>query len=182
MAQQLLSNCIFDGKSIKNLWVGSRLTNGNPITYPLEYQTVSGSTDSIIAITAWDYNADIVTIGGQDIFVNKIINTGDNISFDETYVINENGKIYRKTISFVIPKITLFLVNQLKEFTTTASGKAQLSPTIAFLEDENDQTICVGYDNAMYVDTTSFEIGSGNQVALSYVSSSYSRARSYEII
>ena len=182
MALQLLDNCAFDGKSIRELWVGSRLVNGDPISYPIEYQTISGSSDSIIAVTAWDYNADLVTIGGQQIFVNKIINTGDNITFDEAYVVNRNGKVYKKTLTFLIPKINLFLVNQLKEFTTTASGLAQLSPTIAFLIDENDNTLVVGYDKALYVDTTTFAIGDTNEVALSYVSTSFSRARTYEII
>lgn len=182
MALQLLNNCDFDNKSIKTLWIGSRLVDGGAIQYPIEYQTVSGSSDSIVAITAWDRNADLVTIGDQQIFVNKIINTGDNIGFDEAYVVNRNGKVYRKTITFVIPKITLFLVNQLKEFTTTASGLAQLSPTIAFLEDSNNQTLVVGYDKALYVDTTTFAIGDTNEVALSYVSTSYSRARQYQIL
>lgn len=60
----ILDNCMFDCTKITTLWVGSRLISGLPLQYPIQYLTVSGSTDSIIAIEAWDTINDIVTIGG----------------------------------------------------------------------------------------------------------------------
>ena len=108
MAHNILDNCHFDSNKIKTLYVGSRLTNGNPITYPIQYITVSGSTDSIIKIEAWDNVNDIVTLGGQQIQLNQITNLGDNITFTEDLVIDNNGKRYQKNITFTIPKINLF--------------------------------------------------------------------------
>jgi len=179
MAIQILNNCAFDSTKIKTLWIGSRLSNGNAITYPIQYTTITGTTDSMVKIEDWDYINNYVTIGGQIIVVNQIANMGDNISFNEDLVIDNNGKTYRKTINFTIPNLTTFLINQLKEFTITSSGLAQLAPTIAMLVDDNDQTLIVGYDKPLYLQTTDFQIGESNQVSLSYTSSSYSRARAY---
>lgn len=181
-AIQILNNCMFDLSKIKTLWVGSRLVDSNPIVYPIQYHTISGSTDTIIAIEAWDLNNNIITIGSQQIFMNQIINTGDNISFDETLIIGSNGKIYAKTIKFLIPNLTVFLLNQIKEFTVTVSGLAQLAPTIALLEDENEQTLIVGYDHPLFLQTTDLNIGEGNDVTLSYLSTSKSRARAYQVL
>lgn len=182
MAQDLLNNCSFDSDKLKTLWIGSRLVDGSSIVYPLEYQTVSGTSDSMIAIEDWDYANSIVTIGGQQIMVNEITNTGDNISFDEAYVVNQNGKVYQKNIRFIVPNITLFLVNQLKEFTISAAGKFALSPTIALLIDENDNNLIVGYDKPLFLQNQDFVIGEDNQVLLSYQSTSQSRARAYRLI
>jgi len=182
MAINILDNCAFDLSKIKKLWIGSRLTGGTSIVYPIEYTTVSGSTDSIIAITSWDTINDIVTIGGQAIYVNQITNLGENLNFTEELTINQNGKTYQKTISFTVPNITLFLINQLKEFTISTAGQFALSPTIAFLVDENDSTLVVGYDKALYLQNQDFQIGEENQVNLTYTSSSQSRSRAYQII
>ena len=182
MAVDLLNNCAFDGSKLQTLWIGSRLIDGSPIVYPLEYQTVSGSTDSIIAVDEWNSSGSTVTIGGQEIQVNQITNTGDNIIFTEEYVINKNGKIYQKNITFTVPNITLFLINQFKEFTISSAGQFALSPTICFLVDENDNNLVVGYDRPLYLQNQDFQIGEENQVTLSYRSISQSRARAYEII
>lgn len=182
MAINILDNCMFDSSKIKTLYIGSRLVDGNPITYPIEYTTVNGSSDSIIAVTNWDYNNNVVTIGGQQIVVNEITNLGDNLEYNEELIINQNGKNYQKTITFTIPNITLFLINQLKEFTISSAGEFALSPTIAFIVDENDNQVCVGYSKALYLQNQDFQIGDENQVTLTYVSSSQSRSRNYEII
>ena len=181
MAINILENCAFDLSKIKTLYIGSRLSDGNPIVYPIEYTTISGSTDSIIRVEAWDFVNQTVTIGGQVITVNKIVNTGENLSFTENLVINQNGKTYVKDISFVVPNITMFLINQLKEFTISSAGQFALSPTLAFLIDENDNKLIIGYDKALYLQTTDFEIAENNQVSLSYQSQSYSRSRNYQI-
>lgn len=181
MAVQILNNCQFDSSKIQTLWIGSRLINGNPITYPIEYTTVSGSTDSIIAIDFDQINS-ILTIGGQQIMINQITNLGDNITFNEELVINQNGKTYLKSIGFTIPNLTNFLINQILEFTVTSGGLSNLAPTIGLLIDENDNKLIIGHDKALYLQTTDFEIGENNQVNLSYTSSSYSRARSYQVL
>ena len=181
MAHNILDNCHFDSNKIKTLYVGSRLTNGNPITYPIQYITVSGSTDSIIKIEAWDNVNDIVTLGGQQIQLNQITNLGDNITFTEDLVIDNNGKRYQKNITFTIPKINLFTTQQIKEFVMTSSGLFALAPTIAFLVDDNEQTLVVGYDKQLVLQTKELQLGEDNRYTLSYQSSSYSRARAYSL-
>ena len=86
--------------------------------------------------------------------------------------------------AFFCPQTFLIslLINQLKEFTISAAGQFALSPTIAFIVDENDNYLCVGYDKALYLQNTDFSIGDTNEVTLSYSSTSQSRARAYEII
>lgn len=177
MGIEILSNCDFDLDKIKTLFIGSRLTDGNPIVYPIEYTTISGSDDSIIRITGFNYLNNVVTIGGQDIQMVEITNLGDNLSFDEVLSIGSNGKIYTKTISFIIPNINIFLITQLKEFTISSDGKFALSPTIAILIDENDNQLIVGYDKPLYLQSQNLAIGEGNEVQLTYSSSSMSRSR-----
>jgi hypothetical protein len=182
MAIQILDNCHFDADKIKTLYIGSRLTNGDSITYPIQYITVSGTTDSIIKIESWDTINSVVTIGGQEIQVNEITNLGDNISFTEDLVIDNNGKRYQKNITFTIPKLDLFTTQQIKEFVMTSGGLFALAPTIAFLVDENNQTLCVGYDKQLLLQTKEIKIGTdNNQYTLSYQSNSYSRARAYSL-
>lgn len=182
MAVDILQNCYFDLSKIKTLYIGSRLTDGNPIVYPLEYTTLSGSSDSIISVQAWDYNNDTVTIGSQTIQLNQITNLGDNLSFSEDYITGLNGKVYEKVISFTVPNITTFLINQLKEFTISSAGKFALSPTISFIIDENEQTLIVGYDRPLYLQNQDFQMGEENQVTLTYKSTSQSRSRAYVIL
>jgi len=181
MAIDILSNCHFDSNKIKTLYIGSRLSNGNPITYPIQYTTVSGSTDSIIKIEAWDTINNIITLGGQEIQVNEITNLGENITFTEDLVIDNNGKRFQKNVSFIIPKINLFTTNQIKEFVMTAAGLFALAPTIAFLVDENNQTLVVGYDKQLVLQNKELQLGDENQYTLSYQSNSYSRARAYSL-
>jgi hypothetical protein len=179
---EILNNCMFDSDKIQTLWVGSSLVNGNSIQYPIEYQTISGSSDSIIKIEAWDKINDIITLGGQDIVLNKIVNLGDNLSFSEELVIDQNGKTYVKTLSFTIPSLTLFLINQLKKFVMSSNGQVNLAPTIAIAIDDNDNMLIIAHDKALFLDSTDFQIGDNNQVSLSYISSSYSRARNCALI
>jgi len=180
-AINILSNCHFDLSKIKSILIGSRLTSGESITYPIEYITVSGSSDSIIKIENFDSTNDTITIGGQLIQLNKIINFGDNITFNEELIINQNGKNYEKTISFTIPQLTTFLINQIKEFVITSDGLVGLAPTIALLIDENEQNLIVGYDRPLYLSTTDLTLGEGNEITLSYKSLSQSRSRSWSI-
>lgn len=182
MSIKILTNCAFDSSKIQTLWVGSRTTGGTSIIFPIEYTTVSGSNDSIIKVENWDYQNSTVTIGGQAIQINEITNLGDNITFSEQLVINQNGKNYVKSLSFTIPKLTTFLVNQLKEFVITSDGLVSLAPTIALLIDENQQNLIIGWDKALYLSTTDLGLGDGNQITLTYSSQSPSRARAFEVV
>ena len=181
MAIKILENCAFDSSKIQTLWVGSRTTGGTSIVYPIEYVTVSGSSDSIVLIEDWDYVNSVITIGGQKILVNEITNLGDNITFGEQLVINQNGKNYVKTLAFTIPKLTTFLINQIKEFVITSDGLVSLAPTIAILIDENQQNLIVGWDRPLYLATTDLGLGEGNQISLTYTSQSPSRARAFQV-
>lgn len=183
MAINILDNCMFSGDKIRELHIGSRLTNGNPITYPIQYTTRITTDDSVIRLEAWDTVNNILTIGGQQIQLNKISNMGDNLTFDENLVVDNNGKRFQKNITFVIPKVTLFTTNQIKEFVMTTDGKFALSPTIALLIDENDQTLIVGYDKPLYLQNKEILLGQEeNLYRLSYQSSSYSRARAFQVL
>lgn len=181
MAIDILQNCHFSGDKLRTLHIGSRLTSGDPITYPIQYLTVSGTSDSMVLLEAWDTVNNILTIGGQQIQLNKISNMGDNLTFDENLVIDQNGKRFQKNIVFTIPKITLFTTNQIKEFVMTNDGKFALSPTIALLIDENDQTLIIGYDKPLYLMNKELLLGEENLYRLTYQSNSYSRARAYSI-
>jgi hypothetical protein len=181
MAIDLLNNCTFSTEKIDVLYIGSRTSGGTSIQYPIEYTTVSGSTDAVIKIEAWDTINDYITIGGQAIQVNKIVNTGENISFTEEFVIDNNGKRYVKNLSFQIPNVTLFTNNQIKEFVMSDNGQFALSPTIAFLLDSNGNTLIVGYDKPLYLVSNEILIGEDNGYTFSYSSASYGRARSYSL-
>jgi hypothetical protein len=61
-----------------------------------------------------------------------------------------------------------------------SNGLVNLAPTIALCIDENDNMLIIGYDKPLYLDSTDFKIGDTNEVSLSYISSSYSRARAYK--
>lgn len=173
---------MFDSSKIQKLYIGSRLLSGTKIIYPIEYLTIPYTNDSIIRITDWDEINQTVTIGNQIIQLNEVINTGENITYSEEQTINSNGKTYVKTITFSISGINVFLVNQLKEFTITTDGKAGLAPTIAFLIDDNDQKLVIGYDKPLLLETTDYMIGEDNQVNLSYISKSQSRSRAYQLL
>lgn len=182
MAIQILDNCSFDSSKLKILFVGSKRTDGLPISYPIEYITVSGSNDSVIAIEAWDYYNSVITFGGQEIILNEITNLGDNISFTEALVINQNGKIYEKNLSFAIPKVNTFLINQIKDFVISSLGEVALAPTLALLIDENDNQLIVGFDKALYLQTNSINVGETNEIILTYRSSSMARSKNWQLI
>lgn len=182
MSVNILNNCEFDLTKIKNLFIGSRTSLGSSIIYPIQYITVNDTSDSVIAITNWDYENNLITIGGQIVEVNEIVNTGDNITFVEDLVIGSNGKTYVKSLTFTITGINTFLINQIKEFTIASDGKFALSPTLALLIDENDNKLLLGYDNALYLNTQDSVIGIDNSITLSYSSISRSRARAWEVI
>lgn len=177
----ILNNCLFDVSNIETLYVGSKLTNGNQLVYPIEYQTISGSSDSIIAIEAWDYINNVITIGGQDLQLNQIVNLGDNIRFSEDLIINQNGKNYQKNLVFTIPKLTTFLINQIKDFVISNSGVVGLAPTLALLTDGNGNNLICGQDRPLFLSSQDINIGETNQLTLTYVSSSQSRARAFQI-
>lgn len=182
MAEQILNNCEFDLYQIKKCFIGSRLTNGLPITYPIEYTTIVGSSDSIISIQAFDEYNEHVIIGNQDIQLNKIINTSENVLFSEDMIIDNNGITFYKKLDLIIPNIQLFLINQLVEFTTSSNGQFALSPTIALLIDDNDHQLIVGYDKALFLQNQMIDLGENNAVRLNYLSISASRSRAWELV
>lgn len=56
MATDILNNCFFDLTRIKKLYIGV------PLSYPIFYNTITGSNDSIIAYYSPDMS--YITIGG----------------------------------------------------------------------------------------------------------------------
>jgi hypothetical protein len=181
MAINILENCTFSNDKIDRLWVGSMKTNGKPIDYPIQFNTVSGTTDSVLSVTYID-TLQTFQIGGQTILVNEIINLGENIEFKEELEYGSQGKIYVKKLRFNIPHVNLRTSNQIKEFVMNSDGSLALANTIAFLYDENGQTLCVGYDKPLVLRELNTDIGEDNQYELVYESRSPSRSRAYQIV
>lgn len=180
MAETILPNCTFSNDRIDRLFIGSMLVDGSPITYPIEFNTVTGTTDSVIAVSYDDFNQ-VFQIGNQNILVNEIVNTGDNIEFTEVLEYGMQGKIYVKRLRFNIPNVNLQTTNQIKEFVMTQDGQLALANTIAFMIDENGETLVVGYDKPLINRELEIDINDNNQYELFYESKSPSRSRSYEI-
>lgn len=181
MATNILENCTFSNDKIDKLWIGSMKSNGNSINYPIEFTTVSGTTDSVLSVQ-FDEELQTFTIGGQTILVNEIVNLGDNIEFVEELEYGSQGKIYLKRIRFNIPNVNLQITNQIKEFVMNSDGSLALANTIAFLLDENGQTLCVGYDKPLVLRELNTDIGDDNGYELVYESRSPSRSRAYQIM
>lgn len=181
MAINILENCLFSNDKIDRLWIGSSKTNGKPIDYPIQFNTVSGTTDAVLSVGYDEFNQTF-TIGNQVIEVNEIVNLGDNIEFVEELEYGSQGKIYLKRIRFNIPNVNLRTTNQIKEFVMSSDGSLALAPTIAFALDENGQTLCIGYDKPLVLRELNTDIGDDNQYELLYESRSPSRSRAYQIM
>ena len=95
-------------------------------------------------------------------------------------IIDSRAINYKKTISFSLPAITLPLMTDLKTLgLTLENGQYKSPPTIAFLIDENNNQICVGYDYQLFIVGIEKVIGEDNLITFTWESKSKSRARHY---
>lgn len=182
MAQELLSSCGFALQKIKRLYIASRQLNGDTIDFPIEYTTISGSSDSIIKVTSWNQEANICTIGGQTLDWREVPNMGDNISFTEEYQETKQGKTYLKRLEFQLPNINFGTNAALKEFLFTADGQFAVAKVVAFIIDENNkQWICGEKTPLILQSGLELNLTDENQYKLSFESLCLGRMRMYEI-
>jgi len=171
MAIDILSNCHFDLTRIKKLYIGSTLLAGGQIVFPINYVTLSGSSDSII--TYYSSDMQTIIIGGQTIVMDEVFCVEDNITFNEELIIDNRSKNYIKTITYEIPGIDLALVDKTEE--NTIDEKSSL---LAILIDENLNELIVGYDNPLGLESISSVIDvDNNNILVTLVTTSISRAR-----
>lgn len=175
--------CSYSITTIKHLYIGNRLLNGNPIKFPIDYITVTGTTDSIIRVEGWDADANTATMGEQVIEWTEVPNLQNNIEFEEEYVEGKQGKTYIKNLNFQLGNVNFRTNMILKSFIFTVDGEFAISNAIAWIIDTNNQQWIVGYDLPLVLqDGMEITISNENFYRLSFQSISYSRIRNYKII
>ena len=183
MADSIFNVCSFAITTIKHLYLGSRLLNGNTISFPIEYITKTGTTDSVIRVEGWDAAANTALMGGQTIEWVQVPNTGDNISFEEIYEEGKQGKTYIKNLSFELPLVNFVTNANLKSFLFNSEGEFAISNAIAWMIDNNGQQWLIGYDLPLVLqDGMEISIADQNYYSLSFRSISYSRTRNYQLL
>jgi hypothetical protein len=183
MVQSIFDVCSYSIATVRKLYIGARQLNGNPIDFPLEYTTITGTSDSIIRVNAWSAAAYTATIGSQVIEWTQVPNTGDNITFEEVYEEGKQGKTYIKNLSFRLPLVNFNTNAVLKSLIFSSAGEFAISNAIAFIIDSNGQQWIVGYDLPLVLQD-GFEIGIADEnfYNLSFRSLSYSRVRNYQVL
>src|SRR6056297_3178858 len=179
-AISIFDSCTYSISTVKNLYIAARQLNGDPIEFPLEYYTKTGTTESVIRVQSWDSQASTALIGGQTLEWEEVPNLGNNITFSEDYEEGKQGKTYIKNLEFQLPNVNFTTNAVLKSFLFSAEGKFAISNTIAFVIDDNNQKWIVGYDIPLILqDGMELSIANENYYRLSFQSISYSRLRNY---
>ena len=180
---ELLNNCGFAIQGVKRLYIASIKLDGTTIDFPLEYNTITGTSDSIIRVDEWDSLGNIIVMGGQTIEYREIKNYGDNISFEEDYQENRQGKTYVKKLEIYLNKVDYLTNSGLKEFIFTANGEFAISNAIAFIVDNNNNNWIIGYDLPLVLqDGMEVQISEDNYYKLTFESTSVLRIRNFSVI
>lgn len=183
MAQSIFDVCSYSITTIKHLYLGARQLNGNPIDFPIDYITKTGTTDSVIMVQGWSETANYALMGSQYIEWTEVPNLGDNITFEEVYEEGKQGKTYIKNLNFQLPNVNFTTNAVLKSFLFSSGGNFAISNAIAFIIDDNNQQWIVGYDLPLILqDGMELQVADENFYSLSFRSVSYSRVRNYEVI
>lgn len=179
---ELLSSCGFALQKIKKLYIASRQLNSNPIVFPIEYTTISGSSDSIIRVTQWNEDASICTIGNQTLEFREVSVFSDFMEFTEEYLEGKQGKLYIKKLTFNLPRVNYQTNAALKEFVFTSDGEFAVAKAIAFIIDENNQQWIVGESIPLILQSgMELSIADENNYKLEFISYGISRIRNYQI-
>jgi len=177
MATEILNNCNFDATRIVKLYLATQVSTGGTINFPVNYHTLSGTSDSIIKYESWDAT-NIVQIGQQLIQFNEVLWVDENISFNEELIIDQRGRNYVKTLTFELSGIDQTLVDQLEALGLDYEGMLCPPKTLAILIDENENELIAGYDFPFRLESITTGInGDQNSITLTYISNSHSRAR-----
>lgn len=182
MATELLQTCDFALTKIKKLYMSSRQLSGDVISFPIEYDTISGSSDSIVRVNVFDADAGYCIIGGQTLEIIEISVFSEFMTFTEEYQENKQGKTYVKRLEFQLPLVNYTANAALKEFLFTAEGQFAVCKAVAFIEDENSQLWIVG-ERIPLILQSGMELGisTENYYKLSFQSINYNRTRNYQI-
>lgn len=173
-------NCQFDLEHIKKLYISNLTTSGTSITYPTEYKIIPSKYNSLLCIVDWADDNSHCIIGSQELALNEVLNTGENITLVEHEIIDQRGKSYEKVLQVTLSDINFNFLSQLKTLgLTLVNGQYSMPPSIAFLIDENDTKICVGYDKPLLLSLIETDIGLDNKTRITFESVSISRARTY---
>jgi hypothetical protein len=179
---QLFNDNVFSIGDVKSCYIAARQLNGQPIQFPIEYLTVSGTSDSVIKVPSFDIVSNVATLGGQLIEFQEVSNLGGNIVFEETYEEGRQGKTFNKILQFTLPRVNYYTNASLKEFLFTSDGQFAISNVIAFITDENNNQWIVGYDIPLILqDNMEISLGNENYYRLIFRSISYSRTRNYQV-
>jgi len=182
MAVDLLNSCGYSLQKIKRLYIASRNFDGSTIHFPIDYTTISGTSDSIIRVNDWNDLLNTCKMGGQELEWREVSVDADSCTYEEEYQETKQGKLYVKKLSFSLPKVNYTTNAALKEFLFTADGEFAVSKAIAFIIDENNQQWVVGYAMPLILQSgMELGISQENYYKLSFESISISRARNYQI-
>ena len=182
MATELLQNCGFALTKIKRLFISSRKLDGSTIDFPIEYNTISGSSDSIVSVDTWDETAGYCIIGGQTLEIIEISVFSEFMNFTEEYQEGKQGKTYIKKLEFQLPRVNYTTNAALKQFLFTADGQFAVAKAVAFIEDENSHLWIVG-ERIPLILQSGMELGISdeNYYKLNFQSIGYNRVRNYQI-
>lgn len=145
MTREILYNCDFDTTRIVKLFIASQDVDDNIITFPVTYNTVAGSDDSVIMIQSWS-PTNVVRIGNQNIQFHEIYYFNDNIDFEEKMVRDNRGRYYKKTLTFEIPGISRMQTDELEALGLCGQFNIPYMEILAILIDENGNKLISGYD------------------------------------
>ena len=177
----ILDNCVHSIGGIKDFYIATRDTDGNPLDFPLDIILASGSSNT--ALIGFDYENRTLTVNNTTITFRHVF--PDTCTYVETEENVRQGDTYKKVLAWTMPKANLTTNNQLKEFLFTAGGEFAVSNALVFFIDSNNQSWISGFDLPFVLTKFDLEIGAKggeNGYKLEYISSSYLRTFKYVVI
>jgi len=174
----LFDGCTHSIGGIKDFKIATKKTNGDPITFPLDAYYLTGSTDTVV-ITE-DFDARKIVIGTDEIEFRYVY--PKSCEYEEEEVEERQGRYYRKTLVFEMPKINPTTQNQLKDFLFNTNGEFATGAAIVFFTDTNNQqwfgSITQPFVLENY-DSMNGTRGGENKYVLRYVCNDYYRTTKY---
>ena len=175
---EIFTGCTHTIGGVKNFRIATKKTNGDPISFPLDAIYLTGSTDTVII--GFNYTGRTVTLGADTYEFRDVF--PKSASYTEEEIEDRQGRFYRKTLEFEMPKVNPTTQNQLKDFLFNSDGEFAISNALLFFEDSNQQPWFGSIDLPFVLenyDTTQGTRGGENKYVLRYVSNSYLRTLKY---